>query len=327
MIIPTHNRAELLEENISSLLCQDYPDFELVYVNDSSTDSTGEVLGRVRERFPDLVKVVDVRDRAPGPARNAGVDSASGDLILFTDDDVSPPANWISSMVTAHAASGSEALCCHAAPQSQAGKVERYLYLRSQIPLGWADRPVSSAPMMGFLISKAAFVSAGGFSSLPLRSCEDCELTRRLWSRGQTVRYISTISVLHRYSDCAKVASAKISASGSDGLAIWILHGGNCYVLAIHTLLRLVASPFCLLFFYPADLYWFALQMEFCFARSRMGAFGRWITGKPVTRSFTGQAVEINAPHRGDEMRPRKSLLPSVVSASSKILPTRAVKN
>ncbi|MCS6847222.1 MAG: glycosyltransferase family 2 protein [Anaerolineae bacterium] len=89
VVIPTYNRAELLPEAIASVRQQDYPDLEIIVVDDGSTDRTPEV---VRALGRDIHFVRLERNHGVATARNVGVSLASGDAIAFLDsDDLWPP--------------------------------------------------------------------------------------------------------------------------------------------------------------------------------------------------------------------------------------------
>ncbi len=93
VIIATRNRAELLRNALSSLARQTrFPD-EVVVVDNASTDATGEVA----LSFQGLLKLKLVReDRAGVPhARNAGLRTASGDVVAFIDDDCEAEPSWL----------------------------------------------------------------------------------------------------------------------------------------------------------------------------------------------------------------------------------------
>ncbi len=85
VVIPTHNRAELLPRAIASVLDQTYQRFELIVVDDGSTDATAEVVAAFEDPRLRYVR----RQEAGGApvARNLGVASARTDLIAFLDDD------------------------------------------------------------------------------------------------------------------------------------------------------------------------------------------------------------------------------------------------
>ena len=84
VIIPTFNRGYCLEESIRSVLEQSFIDFELVVVDDGSTDNTSELV----RRFP-AVKLIRLEEKNRGVsfARNRGVVEAQGDWVGFLDSD------------------------------------------------------------------------------------------------------------------------------------------------------------------------------------------------------------------------------------------------
>lgn len=91
IITPTFNRADLIEETISSVLAQDYPRIEYLVLDDGSTDHTPAVLERFQETFPDRFRWA--RHDNAGQARtiNRGFSLARGELIgLVSSDDPLP---------------------------------------------------------------------------------------------------------------------------------------------------------------------------------------------------------------------------------------------
>ena len=83
VIIPTYNRAEIIEEAVDSVLAQDYKDFELIVVDDGSTDNTSEVLAT----YGDDIRVLYQENKGVSAARNRGISEAAGKLIAFLDSD------------------------------------------------------------------------------------------------------------------------------------------------------------------------------------------------------------------------------------------------
>jgi glycosyltransferase involved in cell wall biosynthesis len=82
VIIPSYNRATTLSEAINSVMAQDYHDFEIIVVDDGSTDNTPDIL----QAFPKMVVVRQDR-QGVSAARNAGIAQASGRLVAFLDSD------------------------------------------------------------------------------------------------------------------------------------------------------------------------------------------------------------------------------------------------
>jgi glycosyltransferase involved in cell wall biosynthesis len=83
VIIPTYNRARMLKEAIDSVLAQEYKDFELLVVDDGSTDNTLDLLQPYGQRLT----LIQQQNRGVSAARNAGIAAASGRYISFLDSD------------------------------------------------------------------------------------------------------------------------------------------------------------------------------------------------------------------------------------------------
>lgn len=83
VIIPTFNRADYLKESISSVLSQTFTDFELIVIDDGSTDHTGEVM----PEFPEIQYVACAVNSGVSHARNIGIGLARGRYICFLDSD------------------------------------------------------------------------------------------------------------------------------------------------------------------------------------------------------------------------------------------------
>lgn len=93
VIVPACNETETIEAALRSLLAQDYPELELVVVNDRSTDSTGEILDTIGAEGDPRLRVLHIDELPQGwlgknHALARGAEMATGDLLLFTDADV-----------------------------------------------------------------------------------------------------------------------------------------------------------------------------------------------------------------------------------------------
>jgi len=94
IIVPALNEEEKLEAALRSLLVLDYPDYEVIAVNDRSTDCTGEIMDRLAKENPSKLKIVHITalpEKWLGKpnALQRGSEIASGEWLLFTDADVS----------------------------------------------------------------------------------------------------------------------------------------------------------------------------------------------------------------------------------------------
>ena len=86
IVIPAYNAAATVGRCLDSLLAQTYRDFELIVVDDGSTDSTAQIISAYAER-DSRIRLIRQENAGVSAARNVGLDAARGDLIGFTDSD------------------------------------------------------------------------------------------------------------------------------------------------------------------------------------------------------------------------------------------------
>ncbi|HBQ0992843.1 TPA: glycosyltransferase, partial [Klebsiella pneumoniae] len=84
VIIPAFNAELYIEECIQSVLDNEYPDVEIIIINDGSTDRTGDIINSFKEPF---IHKIHTENKGQSAARNTGIDKATGDYILFLDSD------------------------------------------------------------------------------------------------------------------------------------------------------------------------------------------------------------------------------------------------
>lgn len=86
IIVPVYNTEIYLEECFFSLIHQDIKDYQIIFVDDGSTDNSYNILQRYRKKYP-MVTVVHQENKGVCTARNVGMDIAEGDYIWFVDSD------------------------------------------------------------------------------------------------------------------------------------------------------------------------------------------------------------------------------------------------
>ena len=84
IIIPVFNGERFIKKAIESVLNQNFKDFELIIVNDGSTDDT---LNIIKEFEDDRISVVSQENMGPGASRNNALKMASGEYVMFLDSD------------------------------------------------------------------------------------------------------------------------------------------------------------------------------------------------------------------------------------------------
>ena len=85
IIMPVYNKAKYLENMVNCILSQTYTNFELIIINDGSTDSSELICNNLKKDI--RVKVIHIKNRGVSNARNVGLEIATGEYIQFLDAD------------------------------------------------------------------------------------------------------------------------------------------------------------------------------------------------------------------------------------------------
>lgn len=108
VLVPVYNAASCLDECIDSVLAQTEQDFELILVDDGSSDPSGEICERRRAADPRHIRVIRQENRGLILARRAGVEAAEGDYCVFLDADDTIAADTLETVRGAVARTGAD---------------------------------------------------------------------------------------------------------------------------------------------------------------------------------------------------------------------------
>ena len=177
VILPTHNRAWTLKAAMDSVLAQENCPFELIVVDDGSTDGTPALL----RSYGDRLTVLRQENRGVSAARNTGIAHAAGELIAFLDSD----DRWLPGKLSRQAtffAHRPDALICQTQEFWIRNGVRVNPGLRHRKPAGWIFEPslrlclVSPSAVM---MQRSLFETVGRFDET-LPACEDYDLWLRV---------------------------------------------------------------------------------------------------------------------------------------------------
>lgn len=87
VLIPVYNTEKYLEECLQSVLNQTYQDFEIILVDDGSTDNSGAICDKFQKDYPNKIKVIHKENQGLISARRVGIADAKGDYCIFVDSD------------------------------------------------------------------------------------------------------------------------------------------------------------------------------------------------------------------------------------------------
>ncbi len=196
IIVPARNEADSIEEALKSVLALDYPNKEIIVINDRSTDATEDILARLAQEYPEL-QLITI-DRLPSGwlgknhALQRGAVSASGELLLFTDADIimQPPLlrRAVSCFLTHrldHLAIGPSFLTKGVLLNSV---ISVFLVVFTLYTRPWEVRRARCKGHIGIgafnLVRASAYRDSGEHYSIALRPDDDMRLGRQLKEQG-----------------------------------------------------------------------------------------------------------------------------------------------
>ena len=193
VVIPAYLSQETLEDCLLSLRGQSHPSFETIVVDSSPDDRCAAIV----EKFPEARLIRHPGRLLPHGARNRGAAAARGEILVFTDPDVSFDARWLERLVRRHrqgAAVVSGAIDCRGGRWLDRGvhlcKFSKWL------PAG-SVRPVDCAPTANLLVSRPLFDALGGFPDDEFLG--DLVFSWRAMERGETLWFEPSAAVSHHH--------------------------------------------------------------------------------------------------------------------------------
>jgi len=102
VIITTYNRSEKIKKCLDHLLKLDYPNYEIVVVNDGSTDNTSIVLKNYEKNHKDMIKIIQhKKNKGTGAGKKSGILNSNFDMVALIDDDCYVEKTWLRNLITA----------------------------------------------------------------------------------------------------------------------------------------------------------------------------------------------------------------------------------
>lgn len=192
IVISTYNRSQLLPRLVAALEAQDgAPPFEVVIVDNASTDDTAEVLARLARtsRIPIHTPRMS-SNHGPAPARDAGWRAVNTTYVAFTDDDCVPQPRWLAQM-------------CRALEDADVVQGRTSPNPEQKANLGPFSRTLEVPEMDGYFqtcnvgFRREWLERADGFDLRFSRSCEDSDLAWRMIEAGARAVFASEAIVHH----------------------------------------------------------------------------------------------------------------------------------
>ena len=198
VIIPAYQAEGTIGACVRALNAQTLPrdQYEIIVVDDGSLDQTADV---AREAGAD--RVLTIPHGGPAAARNAGVEAARGEIVLFTDADCEPSPEWLARMVAPLADPG-----VTGAKGTYRTRQRALIARLVQLEYEFRYQRMARAPRIDFVDTYAAayrravLLQAGGFDpAFPIPSAEDIDLSFRLAQAGHRLVFVPDAWVWHHH--------------------------------------------------------------------------------------------------------------------------------
>jgi cellulose synthase/poly-beta-1,6-N-acetylglucosamine synthase-like glycosyltransferase len=190
VVVPTYNAEATIGPLLDSLTHLDYPDYEVIIVNDGSRDQTREIV----KRYP--VRLIDQPNRGASAARDAGLRASSREIVAYVDSDVTVTRDWLRKIVQAFS------------DPTVGAATGQTVFLRDEKATSWlrsldierrnAGRRtftrLANGPNSAF--RRSLLLEVGGFDPSWYHA-EDTEVSYRIWQRGSRIRYVPEAVVHH----------------------------------------------------------------------------------------------------------------------------------
>lgn len=233
VVIPTYNRMDILPEVLAALENQvAAPSFEVVVIDDGSSDGTAQWLTAQRFRMP--VEVVIQKNAGPAAARNRGVDSATGSRVAFLGDDTVPSAGWLAAHHGAsHGRSAEQPIAVlgytdwH--PRMRLDPFLRYIN-EYGLQFGYSliedpeDVPFNFFYTSNISLPRELLLEEPFDLRFPYAAWEDIELSYRLVERGMRLVYESSATVSHDHPTTLDRFSQRQEKAGYSAVVFFLLH-------------------------------------------------------------------------------------------------------
>jgi GT2 family glycosyltransferase len=194
VVVCSYNGSYTIRNCFEGLLKLDYPNFEVIVVNDGSTDETATIA-----REYDGFRLINTENRGLSNARNIGLEAATGEIVAYIDDDAFPDQDWLkylaaTFLTTDHAGIGGPNIappgdgpiadCVANAP---GGPVHVLL----------SDQEAEHIPGCNMAFRETALQAIGGFDVQFRTAGDDVDICWRLRQRGWTLGFSPAAMVFH----------------------------------------------------------------------------------------------------------------------------------
>ena len=193
VVVCSYNGARTIRDTLNGLVELDYPDLEVIVVDDGSTDDTA----LIAREYP--VRVISTPNRGLSNARNTGLRAATGEIVAYIDDDAWPDPDWLRYVAWTFLTSDHVAVGGPNLPPPGDGLIADAVALSPGGPIHvlLTDREAEHVPGCNMAFKKSALEAIGGFDPRFRTAGDDVDVCWRLTAREWTIGFHPAALVWH----------------------------------------------------------------------------------------------------------------------------------
>jgi len=186
VIIPTHNRRKLLEIAVQSVFDQTFQDFEIIIINDASSDSTNDMLHHLQILDRRINIITNNHSLGGSKSRNLGIAASQGTWIAFLDDDDKWLPDKLQAQLQALASHPNAIACSSAYIINYPLQIKKLIYTPSHISIDTLLKSNALGGTSVCICESTILKRIGGFDE-SLKSSQDWDLWLRLLTCGEII--------------------------------------------------------------------------------------------------------------------------------------------
>jgi glycosyltransferase involved in cell wall biosynthesis len=193
VIVCSYNGARTLRQCLDALASLDYPNYEVIVVNDGSTDDTPTIA----QDYP--VRLINQSNKGLSAARNVGLAASDGDIVAYIDDDAFPHRYWLRYLAAGFGRSAHVGIGGPNLPPAGDGLVAECVAAAPGNPLHvlLSDELAEHIPGCNMAYRREALLAIAGFDTRFRTAGDDVDLCWRLQDRGWTIGFCPAAVVWH----------------------------------------------------------------------------------------------------------------------------------
>ncbi|PYR06585.1 MAG: glycosyl transferase, partial [Acidobacteria bacterium] len=193
VVVCTYNGSRTIRGCLDGLKRLDYPNYEVIVVDDGSTDGTADIVDEYD------VRLIRTENRGLSSARNTGLHAATGEIIAYIDDDACPDTHWLKYLASTFSATNHAGVGGPNIPPPDDGPIAECVANAPGGPVHvlLSDREAEHIPGCNMAFRKACLEAIGGFDPQFRVAGDDVDVCWQLQECGWTLGFHPTAMVWH----------------------------------------------------------------------------------------------------------------------------------